>query len=134
MVVGNSHHIIKNIRKLVIIINVSVDFEMFQGTTKYLECTIYDEDGNTPLDITSSSEIKLGVKRYGELNSSPIITKLLSTGGISIDGINKAIVKISPADTTTLIGKMQYELRITDPTGDIFVPISGLFIINPKST
>jgi len=134
MVVGNSHHIIKNIRKLVIIINVSVDFEMFQGTTKYLECTIYDEDGNTPLDITSSSEIKLGVKRYGELNSSPIITKLLSTGGISIDGINKAIVKISPTDTTTLIGKMQYELRITDPTGDIFVPISGLFIINPKST
>ena len=114
--------------------NVSIDFEMFQGTTKYLHCTIYDENGTTPLDITSASEIRLGAKRYGELNSSPVITKLLSTGGISIDGINKAIVKISPADTTALLGKFQYELRITDPTGDIFVPISGLFIINPKST
>ena len=112
--------------------NVNVDFELIQGTTKYLDCYIYDSDGTTLLDLSSSLAIVFGAKYYGQGSSSAVITKSLSNG-VSIAGLGRIAIKLLPADTASLLGKLQYEIRITDPTGDIFTPISGLFVINPKS-
>lgn len=108
------------------------DFSMVQNTTKILQCTIYDSDGRTLLDISESPEIKFGVKYYGQGNSDAIFTKQLGDG-VAIMGIGLIQVTIHPEDTNGIIGKLQYELRITDAQNNVFVPITGLCTVHTKS-
>lgn len=108
------------------------DFEFIQNTTKILRCSIYDSDGKTLLDISEAPEIKFGVKYFGQNGGNPLFVKTL-VDGISVVSLGILEVTISPSDTDNILGKLQYELRITDSTGAVFVPISGLCTVNPKS-
>ena len=107
------------------------EFELIQGTTKILKCTIYDGDAKTLLDIQQAPTIQFGAKRYGEAGAA-VISKNLDDG-ISVTGLGTMEITLSPADTENLIGKFQYEIRITDINNNVFVPITGLFIVNSKS-
>lgn len=107
------------------------EFELIQGTTKILKCTIYDADAKTLLDMSAVTSIQFGAKRYGESGAASILKTL--NEGIAVNGLGLLEIILDPDDTIDLLGKFQYELRITDDNMNVFVPISGLFIIKPKS-
>lgn len=119
-------------------ISTNVDFELTQGTTKYIECKLFYEDMTTPILNTEISEMTFGVKRYGQgLSSTILITKKLTLGEISYTAPGTYLIKLLPADTNNLIGKMQYELRVKETIilgSDEFVALSGLFVVNARST
>jgi hypothetical protein len=107
------------------------EFDLIQGTTKILKCTIYDADAKTLLDIQQAPTIQFGAKRYGE-GGAAVITKDLNDG-IVVTGLGTMEITLDPLDTENLSGKFQYEIRITDISNNVFVPVAGLFIVNAKS-
>lgn len=107
------------------------DFTLIQGTTKILNCTIFNSN-NELLNLDNIIDIKFGARYYGDNSGMPIILKTL-TNGIQKLGLGIIEVKLNPNDTSDISGKFQYEIRITDINNDVFVPIYGYFIINNKS-
>ena len=107
------------------------EFELIQGTTKILKCTIYDADAKTLLDMSTATNIQFGAKRYGESGAANILKTL--NEGVTVNGLGLLEIILAPNDTIDLLGKFQYEIRITDVNMNVFVPISGLFTIKPKS-
>jgi len=111
---------------------------MVQNTTQYIECTIYEADGVTKIESSSLEEMQFGVVRYGSQSNtnSVLISKTLIDGITEIEpGTYK--IKLSPADTLALVGKMQFEIRVKELEvygGDEFVATTGIFVILPKST
>ena len=107
------------------------DFNLIQGTTKILNCTISNSD-NSLLDLDDITDIKFGARYYGDSSGAPVILKTLSEG-IQKLGLGVIEIKLSPNDTINISGKLQYEVRITDLNDNVFVPISGCFVVNNKS-
>ena len=108
------------------------EFDLIQGTTKVLQCMIYDSDGKTLLDIQQAPTIQFGARYYGQSDGSAVILKDLNDG-IQVIGLGIMQIILEPKDTANILGKFQYEIRITDIDNNVFVPITGLFIVNSKS-
>lgn len=106
-------------------LNSLPSFSFIAGTEYYLDYTIYDEDGVTPVDISAGSA-KLIIFRYGR----PDVVILEKTGVLSVT-TGRFDVTLLADDTISLSGKFIQQPVYTDFYGKEFRLGQGEFVILP---
>ena len=96
------------------------------GNQELLTFSLYNEDGVTPLNTTSSSA-SWKLCQYGEFQTV-ILTKTAT-----IFGSTQLTVQLDPVDTLFLSGKYIQQIIVTDNDGNTFIPGQGIIIISPSA-
>lgn len=104
-------------------LNVLEPFSFIGGTEYYLDYTIYDDDGITPIDIAAGSA-KLIVFRYGYPN-----VIVIERAGVLSATTGRFDVTLQKTDTISLSGKFIQQPVYVDFYGKEFRLGQGEFII-----
>lgn len=105
---------------------INNDILMYQKENKSLVFTITNSDG-TPKDMTGGS-VKFVIIKDGVVK----LTKIVGNG-ILINN-NKITVLIEQADTSSMMGKFSYELRLVDIDNKSVVSALGDILIKKSNT
>jgi hypothetical protein len=107
----------------------SQDFRSEAGDVGVLEFTVVDGSG-TPIAISTASEIVWKAAR--DFNTAPVITKRMSTGGITLPGGTGIFdVQIGTGDTTSFAGYYVHWAAVTDASGDNSTVELGRWQVGP---
>lgn len=105
---------------------INNDITIYQKENKSLIFTITNSDG-TPKDMTSGS-VKFVIVKDGVVK----LTKIVGNG-ILINN-NKITVLIEQVDTSSMVGKFSYELRLVDIDNKSVVSAIGDILIKKSNT
>jgi hypothetical protein len=98
------------------------NFTMYQGDTKIVDVTTYDEVGAV-LNLTDGILNWVFYKRYPE---NIVLTKTTASGIALIDPTNGIFrMTLNPADTEGLLGEYNHECELTDTSNNISTLLVG---------
>lgn len=101
-------------------------FVMRGGSKTILPFTFFDEDGVTPLDITTTTVIWT-LSEFGQ----PEYTILTKEAVLSSD--TSCVVTLNSSDTKELEGKFIQQVTLIDYLGEEYIPCQGIIKINKNN-
>ena len=106
------------------------NFEITAGDTVPVIVTISDDSG-AAVNLTGASARWAAAPGTPRRFGSPVITKDPGAGiAITNAAAGELTVTLEPADTEALSGDYFHELQVTDSSGSITTPLSGLMTVN----
>lgn len=104
------------------------DFRMKSGDTRTLRYSCFENDGETPLNLTLGS-LNWGLTPLKNFDGLPTSVSKTSGSGISLQGsptLGIALVALVPADSDALKGRFIAELEYLDGTGRLSTLATGV--------
>jgi hypothetical protein len=91
------------------------------------------EDGGT-VDLSLNNTVIKWILTDWDMPNSPILTLTNATSAVSVSTPTSDFnVNLSASDTTNFNGQYKYQIEITSPLGDVFRPIEGNLIFEPRN-
>ncbi len=104
--------------------------DMEQGSTFRWDITVYNTDGETPLDLTGYSVAAQMRKNYSDAVASESFTV---TYPDAINGVFR--LTLSATETAALVkGRYWYDIELTDGVGVVVKLFKGYIIVTPEAT
>lgn len=97
---------------------------------KLLYSATREDGGDVQLEL-SGTTIKWILCPYGSPNA-PILTLTNATSAITVSGC-EFDVNVTATDTYNLEGTYIYQVEITSPLLDVYRPLEGILIIEPRN-
>lgn len=99
------------------------NFDMFAGDTKDIIVTMTDSTN------LSGASVKWSLRRGGA--RGPLVASKTTSSGVTTSGTSFT-VRLSSADTSSLVGQFYHEAEVTDVSGNVSTVTIGEIKIEPS--